>query len=90
MISKGNNMNKSHESNNNSHHNSNKIMKEVLIGLLAIVLGGYNLLTFFGVITVFVDIPRIVGNVILLFSGFLLLITAIKLYRHKYYSNKLF
>jgi len=82
-------MNKSHESHNNQN-NSNKIMKEVFIGLLAIALGGYNLLTFFGFVTVFVDIPRIVGNVILLFSGFLLLITAIKLYRHKYYSNKLF
>lgn len=76
------------------HHikkdNSNTTLKEFLIGLFAIALGGYNLLTSFGIINFFVHVPQIVGNIILVLAGLLLWITAFKLYRHKYHTNRLF
>jgi len=71
-------------------HDSNTIAKEFFIGLLGIGLGIYNLLTSFGIITSFVDVPQIVGNIILIIVGFLLWITAFKLYRHRYHTNRLF
>ncbi|MCK5107703.1 MAG: hypothetical protein KAQ83_03170 [Nanoarchaeota archaeon] len=71
-------------------HESNTIAKETFMGLLAVGLGAYNLLASFGIVTSFVDIPQIVGNIILVVVGFLLWITAFKLYRHKYHTNRLF
>ena len=79
-------MDKKQKSRNPTH----TVAKEILIALLAIILGGYNLLTSMGVIDFFVDIPQIVGNGVLFIAGFLLLITAIQLSRHRYHSRRLF
>ena len=76
--------------NQEKHSPTNTIAKEVFIGLLAIVLGGYNLLTSMEIIDFFVDIPQIIGNGLLFLAGFFLIITAIKLSRHRYHSKRLF
>jgi hypothetical protein len=68
----------------------NTIAKEFFIGLFAVALGVYNLLASFGVITTFVNIPQIIGNILLVLAGLLLWITAFKLYRHRYHTNRLF
>jgi hypothetical protein len=81
---------KKERSSRHDGHEKNTIAKEFFIGLLAISLGAYNLLASFGIVTSFVDIPQIVGNLLLLFAGLLLWITAFKLYRHKYHTNRLF
>ncbi|MBW2990714.1 hypothetical protein KY348_03350 [Candidatus Woesearchaeota archaeon] len=66
------------------------ISKEFLIGLLALVLGGYNLLTSFGVISVFVEIPQIIANILLVLAGIFLWVTAYKLSRYKYHTSRVF
>lgn len=63
------------------------INKEFLIGLLAIVLGGYNLLATFGVVSVFVEVPQIIANVLLILAGLFLWVTAYKLSRYKHHSS---
>ena len=65
------------------------ISKEFLTGLLAIILGGYNLLTAFGVISVFVEVPQIIANILLVFAGLFLWVTAYKLSRYKYHSSRI-
>ena len=66
------------------------ISKEFFIGLLAIVLGAYNLLSMFEVIDVDVTIPQLVANILLVLAGLFLWITAYRLSRHKYHSKRLF
>ena len=66
------------------------ISKEFLIGFLAVVLGGYNLLTTFGVISVFVETPQIIANILLVLAGFFLWITAYKVSRYKYHTRRIF
>lgn len=66
------------------------ISKEFLIGFLAIVLGGYNLLTTLGVISVFVETPQIIANILLVLAGFFLWITAYKVSRYKYHTRRIF
>ena len=66
------------------------ISKEFFIGLLAVALGSYNLLSMFEVINVDITIPQLVANILLVFAGLFLWITAYKLSRHKYHSKRLF
>lgn len=66
------------------------IMKELLVGVLAIGLGGYNLAGTFGLLNVNIEIPQIVANVLLVLAGLFLLGTALKLNRIKYHSKHLF
>ena len=68
----------------------NIVSKEFFIGLLAIVLGGYNLFSMFGFINVDVTIPQVVANILLVLAGLFLWITAYRLTRHKYHSKHLF
>ncbi len=67
------------------------IAKEFVFGLLAILLGAYNILTMFGVLSVpfAIEIPQTVANALLIIVGLLLWITAFKLSRHKYYTRRL-
>lgn len=64
--------------------------KEFLTGLLAIVLGVYNILTYFGYITKFVNPPLLVGNVLLVLAGLFLWVSAYKISRYKYHSSRIF
>ena len=66
------------------------ISKEFFIGFLAIIIGGYNLLTSLGVIKVFVEIPQIIGNILLVLAGLFLWVTALKVSRYKYHTSRIF
>jgi len=66
------------------------ISKEFAIGLLAVVIGGYNLLASLGVIGVFVEVPQIIGNILLVLAGLFLWITAYKVSRYKYHTSRIF
>ena len=66
------------------------ISLEFIVGLIAIVLGAYNLLSMFGVITYDITLPQATANIILIIAGLFLWVTAYRLWRHKYYSKRLF
>jgi len=66
------------------------ISMEFLVGLLAIVIGGYNLLASFDVITRFVEVPQLMGNILMVLAGLFLWITAYKLSRYKYHTKNIF
>ncbi|KYK26033.1 hypothetical protein AYK26_01135 [Euryarchaeota archaeon SM23-78] len=66
------------------------ITKEFLTGLLALALGVYNLLAHFGYITKFVEVPQLIGNILLVLAGLFLWITAFRLSRFRYHSRRLF
>jgi len=68
------------------------IAKETLIGLIAVVWGGYNLLTELNVIPRYVDTSgiQIVGNIMLIIAGLLLWSTAYRLWRYKFHTRGLF
>lgn len=68
------------------------IAKEAFIGFIAVLWGGYNLLTELNVIPPYFDTSgiQIVGNIILIIAGFLLWSTAYKLWRYKFHTRGLF
>ena len=71
------------------------ITKEFLVGLLAIVWGGYNLLSQFKIIPDYINIANIpsiqmIGNILLALAGFFLWATAYKLWRFRWHSRGLF
>lgn len=66
------------------------IGKEVVIGILSIALGGYNLMYGFGFIEWKIQSPQIVGNVLLVLGGIFLIIQAYRLIRHSYHIKSLF
>lgn len=68
------------------------IAKEIFIGLLAVLWGGYNLLTTFNIIPEYVNTAniQIVGSIILILAGFLLWATAYKLWRVRWHTRGLF
>jgi hypothetical protein len=66
------------------------ITKEVLIGLLAIGLGSYNLLSIAGIVSWNIEIPQLLANITLVLAGIFLWITAFRLARHKYHTRNLF
>ena len=66
------------------------ISLEFIVGLIAISLGTYNLLSMFGVITYDITLPQATANTILIIAGLFLWLTAYRLSRHKYYSKRLF
>jgi membrane protein DedA with SNARE-associated domain len=68
------------------------ITKEVLIGLLAIIWGGYNLLLTFnvsGIPNIDTSKIQIIGNILLVLAGLLLWLTAYKLWRVKWHTKGL-
>ncbi|MBU1198250.1 MAG: hypothetical protein KKF46_01405 [Nanoarchaeota archaeon] len=66
------------------------ITKEVIIGIVSLALGAYNLLANFDYIPKYVgEVPQIVGNVLLILAGFFLLITAYRLARYKFHASYL-
>ena len=70
---------------------SRKIISlEFIVGLIAISLGTYNLLSMFGVITYDLILPQATANTFLVIAGLFLWLTAYRLSRHKYYSKRLF
>ena len=66
------------------------ISLEFIVGLIAIALGVYNLLSMFGVITYDITLPQATANTILIIAGLFLWLTAYRLWRHKYYSRRVF
>ena len=68
------------------------VAKEFLIGFLAVLWGGYNLLTQFDVIPSYVNTSniQIVGNIILVLAGLLLWLSAYKLWRYRWHSRSIF
>ena len=66
------------------------ISLEFIVGLIAISLGTYNLLSMFGVITYDITLPQATANTILIIAGLFLWLTAYRLWRHKYYSRRIF
>lgn len=66
------------------------ISRDFLIGLLAIIFGIYNLLSIFGIIKVYVTIPQIVTNILLILAGLFVWFNSFKLHRHKYHTKKMF
>ena len=66
------------------------ISLEFIVGLIAIALGAYNLLSMFGVITYDITLPQATANTILIIAGLFLWLTAYRLWRHKYYSRRIF
>ena len=66
------------------------ISLEFIVGLIAIVLGTYNLLSMFGVITYDITLPQATAFTILIIAGLFLWLTAYRLWRHKYYSRRAF
>ena len=70
---------------------SRKIISlEFIVGLIAISLGTYNILSMFGVITYDITLPQATANTLLVIAGLFLWLTAYRLSRHKYYSKRLF
>jgi hypothetical protein len=65
------------------------ITKEFLIGLLSIGLGAYNLLAKYGYVSWGIEIPQLVGNILLVLAGLFLWITAFRLSRYKYHTRHL-
>lgn len=72
------------------HKRKGVVTKEFLIGLLAIVLGAYNLLASAGYVTQFVEVPQIIASILLVLAGLFLWITAYKVSRYKYHTSRLF
>jgi hypothetical protein len=69
---------------------SSTIAKEFIFGLLAIALGGFNLLTQFKVIDVNFEMPQIFANIVLVIVGLILWMTAYKLWMFRWHSRRLF
>lgn len=83
-------MAKQHEGHHDDRESRGVITKEFLVGFLAIALGGYNLLSQFGIITWTVKVPQIIANVILVVAGFILWATAYRLWTLRWHSRRLF
>jgi hypothetical protein len=66
------------------------IGKEVLVGFLAMALGGYNLLSYFEIIPYKLEIPQIIANIILVITGLILWVTAYKLWKYRWHSSRIF
>jgi len=65
------------------------IAKELFFGVLAIGLGGYNLLNPY-LWKFNVEIPQLIGNILLALVGFVLVVTAFKLWRYRWHTSRLF
>ncbi len=66
------------------------IKKEIIVGVLAVALGIYNILSMYGYINLSVKIPQLIGNILLIISGFFLWSMAWKLGRYKYHTKHMF
>ena len=64
------------------------IGKEVVIGIVSMILGGYNILNDLGYLSYNINAPQVVGNVLLLLGGMFLLTQAYKLARHEYHTRR--
>jgi hypothetical protein len=61
--------------------------KEVIVGILCLGLGGYNLANHFGYISLNFQAPQLAGNILLTLAGIFLLIQAYKLFKHDYVKS---
>ena len=71
------------------------ITKEFLVGLLAIILGGYNLYYLYTQkpllgINLSLDLTHSIADIILVIAGLILWVTAYKLWRFRWHSRGLF
>tara|TARA_Y100000310_G_scaffold230190_1_gene232620 strand:- start:3131 stop:3388 length:258 start_codon:yes stop_codon:yes gene_type:complete len=66
-----------------------KIPLNFVIGLIAIALGGYNLLSMYGKISWGIKVSQTTGNVILIIVGLSLWVTGYRLSRHRYHSKQI-
>lgn len=70
------------------------VTKEFLVGMLAIILGGFNLATRFNLISISnpipTDISQMIANLILVIAGLILWMTAYKLWRYRWHSSRIF
>ena len=66
------------------------ITKEVLVGLVAIGLGSYNLAYILGYTDWDVTVSQMAANIVLVVTGVVLWITAFRLWRHRYHTRNLF
>lgn len=72
------------------HQTSRKrgiITKEVIVGLLAIALGSYNLLSKYGRISWKFEVSQDIANIILVIAGIALWVTAFKLWRYRWHAH---
>jgi hypothetical protein len=72
------------------HKRITLITKEFLVGFLCLGLGAYNLLAFYKVISWSYTVPQLIGNILLVVGGFLLVVTAFKVWKYKFHSRGLF
>ena len=77
------------ETDNNESGVRKIISLEFIVGLVAIALGTYNLLSMFGIIKYNITLPQATANTLLIIAGLFLWLTAYRLSRHKYYSKRL-
>ena len=68
----------------------NVMGKEVIVGFLAIALGAFNLATQFGWISINIQIPQMIANIILVIAGLILWASAYKLWRYRWHSSRIF
>jgi|TARA_B100002003_G_C14002847_1_gene484081 hypothetical protein len=61
-----------------------------VIGLIAIALGGYNLLSMYGKISWGIKVSQTTANIILVIVGLSLWVTGYRLSRHRYHSKQIF
>lgn len=66
------------------------VTKEFFVGMLSIVLGGFNLASQFGLININIQIPQMIANIILVIAGLILWMTAYKLWRYRWHSSRIF
>ena len=66
------------------------IAKELFVGLLAVGLGVYNLLSELGYVTWNIEIPRIIGSITLIVVGVMLWLTAFKLWKYRWHTRRMF
>jgi len=66
------------------------ISKEFIIGLVAVLIGTYDLLTLYNVIAFGFVIPPIISDIMLILSGLLLWSTAFRLGRYKFHASRIF
>lgn len=67
-----------------------RMKKEVLVGLISLGLGTYNLLIQFGLVNINIKAPEILGSVLLVLAGIFLLTQAYKISRHEYHIKRSF
>jgi len=70
------------------------VTKEFIVGFLAILIGGYNLLPYFGLkafeFSALNEPMKVIANAVLVLAGLILWLTAYKLWRYRWHSSRIF